>query len=211
VTTSSDYPRTSPLWLRLATRAANYVRNLQRRSHAWRVRSAARALNTLLSSANADVAIAPRAIAYLRKVDPWVFEEVVLCSLEAAGFAVWRSRRYSGDGGCDGRVHVPGFGWCPIQTKRYSSHVDAAHVRAFSALVSHERRRLGLFIHTGRTGQNAWVAAGQSAVVIVSGRSLVGLVLERRLAIPSRLGVERTASPRLKAAGKARRSLTRTH
>ncbi len=38
-------------------------------------------------------------IAYLRKIDPFVFEELLLEGFERRGFEVIRNRRYTGDGG----------------------------------------------------------------------------------------------------------------
>lgn len=47
-------------------------------------------------------------IAYLRKIDPFVFEELLLEGFERRGFEVIRNRRYTGDGGIDGRVKIDG-------------------------------------------------------------------------------------------------------
>jgi len=40
-------------------------------------------------------------IAYLRKIDPYVFEELLLEALLSKGFKITRNKRYSGDGGID--------------------------------------------------------------------------------------------------------------
>ena len=40
-------------------------------------------------------------LAYLRKIDPYVFEELALCILERQGIAVVRNASYSGDGGLE--------------------------------------------------------------------------------------------------------------
>ncbi|HIG4575661.1 TPA: restriction endonuclease, partial [Klebsiella pneumoniae] len=58
-------------------------------------------------------------IAYLRKIDPFVFEELLLEGFERRGFEVIRNRRYTGDGGIDGRVKIDGQTWL-IQAKRYT-------------------------------------------------------------------------------------------
>lgn len=42
-------------------------------------------------------------IAYLRKVDPYAFEELIMTLLQRKGFVIGRNKRYSGDGGLDGR------------------------------------------------------------------------------------------------------------
>lgn len=55
-------------------------------------------------------------IAYLRKIDPFVFEELLLEGFERRGFEVIRNRRYTGDGGIDGRVKIDGQTAYPCQT-----------------------------------------------------------------------------------------------
>ncbi|WP_409160574.1 restriction endonuclease [Pectobacterium sp. B2J-2] len=89
-------------------------------------------------------------LSYLRKINPYVFEELVLLALEHQGFKVVRNASYSGDGGLDGQVIIDGRRWL-IQAKRYSRAIDPAHVEAFSALLI-QHQCGGLFIHTGRTG-----------------------------------------------------------
>ena len=86
-------------------------------------------------------------IKYLKKIDPYVCEEVVLSSLEDQGFEVARSKSYSGDGGCDGAVIIYGKSYL-IQTKRYSGHISKQHMERFVALCRKYRVR-GLFVHTG--------------------------------------------------------------
>ncbi len=87
---------------------------------------------------------------YLRRVNPYVFEELLLLAMERQGLKVIRNASYSGDGGLDGQVFIEGQRWL-IQAKRYSRVIDPAHVAAFSALLI-QHRCGGLFIHTGRTG-----------------------------------------------------------
>ncbi|WP_228703482.1 restriction endonuclease [Klebsiella pneumoniae] len=41
-------------------------------------------------------------IAYLRKIDPFTFEELLLEGFESHGFSIIRNKRYTGDGGIDG-------------------------------------------------------------------------------------------------------------
>ena len=123
---------------------------------------------------------AARCLAYLRSVDPLVFEEVVLSALEDAGLFVLRNPRYSGDGGIDGKVWLPGHGWCAVQSKRYGGHVNHHHVAAFGEAICHHGVGAGLFLHTGRSGAAVYPHLARSNVVLVSGASLVQLVLGRR-------------------------------
>ncbi|MEX6059375.1 restriction endonuclease [Enterobacter hormaechei] len=54
------------------------------------------------AGAHKDVAGLPTKINYLRKIDPFVFEELLLEGFEAHGFRTIRNKRYTGDGGIDG-------------------------------------------------------------------------------------------------------------
>lgn len=175
----------SPWWLRVATRIANEARVADRRTHRWRVSSARRAMREIAGWDERDgIPIGARIVAYLRKVEPLVVEELALCAFEHAGFAVWRNRAYSGDGGVDGRVHLPGYGWCPLQVKRYAQHIDRQHVQLFAEFVQSRRASLGIFFHTGRTGKQAWRASAMGRVLVISGSAIAVLIRERRVKIP---------------------------
>lgn len=114
-------------------------------------------------------------MSYLRKINPYVFEELLLLAFERQGYAVQRNASYSGDGGLDGRVHINGECWL-IQAKRYSRAITPAHVQDFDALLTHMGQR-GLFIHTGRTGQKSRaVSSGSQQLMIISGQRLLALL-----------------------------------
>ncbi|MBS6740092.1 MAG: restriction endonuclease [Enterobacteriaceae bacterium] len=112
---------------------------------------------------------------YLRKVNPYVFEEMILTALERRGIPVRRNNRYSGDGGLDGQFWVGSQRWV-VQAKRFSSAVRPEHVRDFGELARREKCK-GLFIHTGRTGQIS-IEAFQAypEILLVSGVSLLQLL-----------------------------------
>lgn len=87
---------------------------------------------------------------YLRKINPYVFEELLLLALTQQGMTVIHNPCYSGDGGLDGQVVINGERWL-IQAKRYGRTIRPAHIDAFGELLRREGCR-GFFIHTGRTG-----------------------------------------------------------
>lgn len=117
-------------------------------------------------------------IAYLRKIDPYVFEELVLWAFRKKGFKVRRNKRYSGDGGIDGSVEIDGQTFL-IQDKRYTGHVSLAHVTAFDEVCRRHHRK-GFFIHTGRTGEGSREVVWNSPrVSIISGSSLVELLRQK--------------------------------
>ncbi len=143
----------------------------RQRRHARKQQSADGAFATLHS-------IGPRqnpaaAFGYLRKVDPFVFEEMILTELETRGHKIKRNKRYTGDGGADGAVIINGRHWL-IQAKRYSGSVNAADVIAFDLLCRNEGAR-GLFVHTGRTTAGSRTTETASGYIrIISGEDLIG-------------------------------------
>lgn len=114
-------------------------------------------------------------MAYLRKINPYVFEELLLLAFERQGYPVQRNASYSGDGGLDGKVQINGERWL-IQAKRYSRSITPAHVQDFEAVLMSMGQR-GMFIHTGRTGQKSRaVSRGSKQLMIISGHRLLALL-----------------------------------
>ncbi|EAQ9657385.1 restriction endonuclease [Salmonella enterica] len=118
-------------------------------------------------------------LSYLRKINPYVFEELLLLALEKQGLEVIRNRSYSGDGGLDGQVFINGERWL-IQAKRYSRNISPQHVREFGELLAREGCR-GFFVHTGRTGRKSLDRlGGYPQIQLVSGRRLLELLARER-------------------------------
>lgn len=67
---------------------------------------------------------------YLRKINPYVFEELLLLALKQQGMMVIHNPCDSGDGGPDGQVMINGERWL-IQAKRYGRTIRPAHIDAF--------------------------------------------------------------------------------
>lgn len=121
-----------------------------------------------------------RCFHHLRGLDPLVFEELVLELYAMRGYRIRRNRRYSGDGGIDGWVKhptAPGKAavWAPIQCKRYGQAINPQHVADFRDLLRRQKRPLGLFVHTGRTGNQSRMNAGEG-IRFVSGDNLLDLL-----------------------------------
>lgn len=114
-------------------------------------------------------------LAYLRKINPYVFEELLLLAFERQGYAVIRNPSYSGDGGLDGQVIIESKTYL-IQAKRYGRTITPSHITRFGALLRHHHCD-GFFIHTGRTGQLSRVLLqNHPHVHLVSGRKLLALL-----------------------------------
>lgn len=118
-------------------------------------------------------------IAYLRKVDPYSFEELILTCLERKGFPIQRNKRYSGDGGIDGRFFIEGK-LNLVQAKRYSGEIRYEHVGEFAELLK-EYGCNGIFVHTGKTPRNISLRnIDMSAITIISGSRLIDLLNTER-------------------------------
>jgi restriction system protein len=96
-----------------------------------------------------------RRIQYLRQLDPFVFEEVVLDTFQRHGWIVIRNRRYTGDGGIDGRVYNGGH-WYGVQCKRIAGDVLPHVLLKFEKDLKKNGLRKGFFVHTGRLAATAF-------------------------------------------------------
>lgn len=141
-----------------------------KRSHRWRIKSAKRALKKLRAIES------PAAIfSYLREMDAFVFEELLLTIFKELGCKVRRNSRYTGDGGVDGKIQI-NDNWLLIQAKRYEGSIRSSDVREFAALCGNENLA-GLFIHTGKTPAPIWKFVYENShVMLVSGQRLINLI-----------------------------------
>ena len=117
--------------------------------------------------------------AYLRKIDPFVFEELLLCAFKRQGHIIVRNQRYTGDGGVDGQVIIDKQRFL-VQAKRYQGYIHAAHVTEFGH-VCRQHTLPGLFIHTGKTGKKAQLAKNHGDIQIISGQRLLTLLSSSKL------------------------------
>ena len=151
--------------------------------HAWRIRKARTVLKRIRSfeGPHREGAV----LNYLRKIDPFVFEEVLLTALQQHGCTVIRNRRYTGDGGIDGQVIIADK-LIPIQAKRYVAHIQQRHVEEFAVVLRQQQAPYGLFCHTGRTGKGAFSAGrGEVPIRFVSGSTLVSLFTDPEFPVGS--------------------------
>ena len=131
----------------------------------WRVTASIKTLVTLNK-----IEDQPRKFGYLRKIDPFVFEEMILTTFKSMGYKIKRNKRYTGDGGLDGKVWINGTLYL-IQAKRYSNYINKAHVRDFESLCERHKAK-GLFVHTGKTGGGTATVRSQR-VSVISGEELL--------------------------------------
>ena len=159
-------------WTTLWSRFVNRVRLCGRRRHLYKV-ARSRSFREKIAEIAAQENGFARALGYLRKIDPLAFEELILTAIEDDNVTVRRNLRYSGDGGVDGELTFRGQRVL-IQAKRYSAHIQRAHVAAFASVCA-AHGALGLFVHTGRTGDGSRMAITEAGggIVIVSGHRLI--------------------------------------
>lgn len=118
-------------------------------------------------------------IRYLRTIDPFVFEELLLDAFKAKGYKVERNKRYTGDQGIDGVVWKKERKYL-VQAKRYRGHINLKHVKDFITLVD-EHECHGFFCHTGRTGKRPKrVISEHNNITFISGESLIQLIAETK-------------------------------
>lgn len=115
-------------------------------------------------------------LAYLRKIDPYVFEELILSAFALKGFKIIRNKSYSGDGGLDGMI-LSNDDVFLVQAKRYSNLIKTAHIKDFEILICDKNATGGYFIHTGRTSGKSYQAYKNSSIEIISGQKLIDLIL----------------------------------
>jgi len=156
-----------------------------KKNHRQNIQTAKLVLNQLreqILSVEPDQAL-KIVIGSLRRVDPFVFEELLLHCFKDAGYQVVRNERYTGDDGIDGRIYRDGKLYY-VQAKRYAGLIDATHLRAFEQTITNSYGvESGFFVHTGRTGNTAkTVSRQQSQVTLLSGMGLVDFVLARGVA-----------------------------
>lgn len=118
-----------------------------------------------------------RILSYLKKIDPYVFEELILCAFEKKGYTIKRGERYSGDGGVDGKIYKNHQLYL-IQAKRYKNYIKKQHVIDFIDIVQ-KNNAFGFFIHTGKTSSEIFKLVKDSNISIISGHRLIDLIYDR--------------------------------
>lgn len=118
--------------------------------HAWRIRKASKILSKLKKIGVESGAAAQFGYLRSKSVDPFTFEEAILTALHDKKIKIRRNKRYTGDGGIDGRCWINGK-QVLIQAKLYKGHITPQHVRDFVS-ICRRKRAYGLFVHSGKTG-----------------------------------------------------------
>lgn len=137
--------------------------------HDYNKINAARYLKKLI-----DIETPQEKFYFLRSINPFVFEEMIMTALRNNGYKIIRNKAYTNDGGIDGRAYLDNQHYL-IQAKRYKSHVKLQDIKDF-AKICEIRKGKGLFIHTGKTGTKSREATYYMDVKIISGEKLLALL-----------------------------------
>lgn len=160
-------------------------------SHQLKIMKASLRLQEIRRKAAEAEAELPLVLGMLRRVDPFVVEEICLLCCQEQGWTIRHNHRYTGDGGVDGRVWIKDRLYL-IQAKRYRSHINPAHVQEFYGVMQREGAAGGFFIHTGRTGAHSRQLLQECQITLISGQRLVDFVLGKPLRI---VGVTTAVTP----------------
>ncbi len=124
----------------------------------------------------------PKALAILRKMNPYAFEELLLTCCHERGWEIERNFKYSNDGGLDGRVTIAGKLYL-IQAKRYRGYINPKHIHDFNQVIQQEKAYGGFFIHSGKTGELAKELLREYQISLISGQRLVNFVLGQQFKV----------------------------
>jgi restriction system protein len=114
-------------------------------------------------------------INYLKKINPYVFEELLLSAFKNKGFKIKRNKKYSGDGGIDGKVYND-QGLFLIQAKRYKDYIRKNQIDEFKIAIIKNMAIGGYFIHTGKTSPELMSYSKDREIEIISGNKLIDLL-----------------------------------
>ncbi len=149
------------------------------RTHTWRRKTANKTLAKIREFENEG-----QIFSYLRKIDPFVMEELILNTLEKRkDIEIIRNKRYTGDGGVDGRfIHIVNNSkrLYLVQVKRYSKYINAKDINKLDEQIRKEKAYKGLFVHTGKSGKLVYnnLALSNNKINLISGNRLIKLILD---------------------------------
>lgn len=144
------------------------------KKHEWRIKQAATIINKL-KMFEGEYRI-PQSLTYLRKINPYTFEELLLTSFSSHGYQIQRNKSYSGDGGIDGKVYNKKGDCYLVQAKRYKGNIKKEHLQRFIQSIEEHNAQGGFFIHTGKTSNKCKMTIRETSVTILSGTRLINFI-----------------------------------
>jgi len=162
------------IWVLKPKKVKTYEKWRIKASRLWLKRFRARAL---------EFAPAQR-LTFIRKTDPYLFEEILLSSFQERGYKIQRMP-FSHDGGKDGIVYLKDpnnfskDAGVIIQAKRYKNNIHRHHVIELIETVKRDEHcTFGLFIHTGKTSSpiKSLIRSNKSIEMVSGTKALLDLL-----------------------------------
>lgn len=155
-----------------------YIVFFKKKRHHYKIKQGEKILAKIRSFEGEN--INSRIINYLRQINPFTFEEMLLSLFNENGCKIKRNKRYTGDGGLDGKFKFNGK-WYYIQAKRYSNYIRSTDVEAL-ALLCRKKKVRGLFIHTGKAGKGSLsIEKANNHIMIITPEDLVQFIKTGKL------------------------------
>ncbi len=122
-----------------------------------------------------------RLMNYLKKMNPYVFEELILTVIENQNIRVTRNKAYSGDGGVDGIFHTK-YGKVYVQCKRYQDYIHLKDVKDLLLKSQEKKCYKAVFVHTGKTRDNTknLFLQNRQKIILISGNTMIDLILNKK-------------------------------
>lgn len=148
--------------------------------HFYRIKTGYKILKKIRSFTDPNKNL--KIINYLRKIDPFTFEELLLSLFKESGCKIKRNKRYTGDGGIDGKFHYDKEKYF-VQAKRYTGYIKLSDVQIFSNTCLKNKVK-GVFIHTGKTGKGVHeFLIYNKNIVIINPENLVEFIINGNVKI----------------------------
>jgi len=164
----------------IISRILNRFRLFGKLQHLYRIKSAAKVQKTLMKIKNNNVCHYPKIFTYLRKINPFVFEELILNMIEKQNIRITRNKAYTNDGGIDGKFVLNGKVFI-VQCKRYQGYINNSDVEKLSMDISIHGAHYAIFVHTGKTGaKSKALFQNEKKLLLISGANMIDFILENK-------------------------------
>ncbi len=166
---------------KIISRVLNFFRLFHHVRHRYHVRKSKQVLKKIQEIHEQFPNQYGRIMNYLKKVNPYLFEELILTAVENQNLRVTRNKSYSGDGGVDGIFHTS-QGKVYIQCKRYQDYIQLQDVKSLLLKSREKKCYKAIFVHTGKTRDSSKELFKQNKdkIVLISGNQLIDFLLDKK-------------------------------
>lgn len=166
-------------WIKIWSIIVNRFRLIGKWVHLYRIRKAKDVLKKITEISSQEYGYA-KSINYLKKINPFVFEELILNVIQDTNVHIIRNKSYSNDGGIDGMFKTKN-GRVLIQCKRYKNYINNKDVLDLAQKVKAGKFYHGIFVHTGKTGEKSKdIVKEHQNITFISGSLLIDILLKKK-------------------------------